>query len=198
MKIIGLTGGIGSGKSTIAVQFEKLGVPLFIADEESKKILNTHVEAVKEVKQLLGEDSYHISESGEQMANRAFIGSRVFTDTKLLKELNDILHPKVRERFEQWRSQQDAAYIIYEAAILFETGGDQMCDYTILVTAPKADRVTRVMKRDGVTEEEVLRRMKSQWTEIKRLEKSDFIIVNKDLQQISFFTNRIHEFMLNI
>jgi len=196
MNIVGLTGGIGSGKSTVAAHFKKLGVPVYIADEESKKILNTDPAAVKEVKQLLGEESYIRLPNGTLVANRSFIGSKVFKDPKLLEELNQILHPKVRDDFEDWVSQQNAVYVIYEAAILFETGGDQICDYTILVSAPEADRIERVMKRDRANREEVKQRLKNQWSESRRLEKADFIIVNKDLHKTPKFVFNIHEFML--
>ena len=197
MKIIGLTGGIGSGKSTVAAEFQKLGVPVYIADDESKIILNTDTEAIKRIQGLLGHESYSKSSDGTLQANRAWIGTQVFNNPDLLQQLNEILHPKVRQHFKEWVKAQSANYIIYEAAILYETGGDSRCDYTILVTAPEQDRISRVMKRDGVSEAAVRDRMKNQWAESKHIFKADFIIVNEDLHEIPDYVNNIHYFMLN-
>ncbi|BAO55888.1 dephospho-CoA kinase [Nonlabens marinus] len=196
MKIVGLTGGIGSGKSTVAAEFKKLGIPVYIADEESKIILNSDPGAIQEVKSLLGEESYKLLEDGSTVANRAWIGEQVFNNSQLLEELNAILHPKVRQHFEQWQASKDAIYCIYEAAILFETGGDSRCDFTILVTAPEQERIRRVMKRDQVSEATVKARMKNQWAESKRIKKADFLIVNEDLHKIPCYVNNVHVFML--
>ncbi|WP_194852103.1 dephospho-CoA kinase [Nonlabens antarcticus] len=196
MKVVGLTGGIGSGKSTIAREFQKLGVPIYIADEESKKILNTHSLAIDEIKQLLGSASY-TNENGTERADKEFIALKVFGNPDLLKGLNAILHPKVKLHFEGWMEQQKSKYVIYEAAILLETGGDKNCDVVLLVSAPENERITRVMERDKITEQEVRVRLKNQWSENERLEKSDFIILNDDLNEIPIKVNKFHEFMLN-
>jgi len=197
MKIVGLTGGIGSGKSTVARIFENLGAPIYIADIESKKILDSNPVAITEVKELLGEQSYQVSVEGSLKANRAYIASQVFQNKELLEQLNTILHPKVRAHFEEWKAMQSFHYVVYEAAILFESGGDAICDYVVLVTAPLKDRVARVMKRDQITEAEVRERLENQWSEQQRLEKSDFLIINDDLELIQEYVNYIHVFMLN-
>jgi dephospho-CoA kinase len=196
MKIVGLTGGIGSGKSTVARAFEKLGVSIYIADLESKKILDSDPIAIAEVKALLGEESYQKLADGSIKANRPFIASKVFQNKELLEQLNTILHPKVRAHFEEWVKQQSFQYVIYEAAILLESGGEAICDYVVLVTAPLKDRIARVMKRDQITEVEVRERLQNQWSEKRRLEKSDFLIINDDLESLSGYVSNIHEFML--
>jgi dephospho-CoA kinase len=176
-KIIGLTGGIGSGKTTIANYFEQMGIPLYIADDEAKKILNTPL-AVKEVTDAFGEG---ILTNG--FPDRAKIAALVFNSPDKLQVLNGIIHPKVSEHFKDWlEKQKDKKFVIKEAAILFESGSYKDCDKIILVTAPKEVRINRVMQRDGVTREKVLQRMSAQWEEDKKAGLSDYIINNIDLE----------------
>ena len=176
-KIIGLTGGIGSGKTTIANYFEQQGIPLYIADDEAKKILNTPL-AVKEVTDAFGEG---ILTSG--FPDRAKIAALVFNSPHKLQVLNNIIHPKVSEHFKDWlEKQKDKKFVIKEAAILFESGSYKDCDKIILVTAPKEVRINRVMQRDSVTREKVLERMSAQWEEDKKAGLSDYIINNIDLE----------------
>ncbi|AZQ44023.1 dephospho-CoA kinase [Nonlabens ponticola] len=195
MRIIGLTGGIGSGKTTVARMFEDLGVPLFIADDVSKTILATDLEARVEIKNLLGEQSFKTI-NDEVVPDKKYIASQVFTDQDKLQGLNRILHPRVRIAFEKWLHDQRSSFIIYEAAILFESGGDAICDEVILVTAPKLERISRVMKRDGSTKTDVSNRLQNQWNDIQRLEKSNYVIVNKDLQQTESFVKYTYDFLL--
>ncbi len=196
MKIVGLTGGIGSGKSTVARAFADIGIPVYIADDASKQILNSHPDAVERVIQLLGEEAYHHNADGSRVANRALIAQKVFTNKEQLTQLNNILHPLVHDHFKQWQAAQDAVYCIYEAAILFESGGYKNCDTTLLIYAPEDIRIKRVVIRDGVEESAVRQRLKNQWTDKQRLEKSDFVMINEDLQSIRLFVNNFHEFML--
>lgn len=196
MKVIGLTGGIGSGKTTIAKEFEKLNIPVFIADNVSKILLATDTDVIKAVTALLGDESYFIDENSKSLPNKKFIASKVFKDQNLLNSLNHILHPAVRSYFDNWIKKQNAPYIIYEAAILFESKGDKLCDQVILVTASKEERFRRVMSRDSVTREQVELRMNKQWSDFQRLELSDFVIINEDLQKISAFVRSIHEVLL--
>ena len=196
MKIIGLTGGIGSGKTTVAYEFEKLNIPIFIADNVSKKLLATDESVINAVTSLLGEDSFFTDDGGEVVPNKKFIASKVFNDQELLNSLNKILHPVVREYFNQWVKDQNAPYVIYEAAILFETKGNEICDHIILVTASLKERYRRVMSRDKVTEEEVKLRMSKQWSDSQRIILSDFVIINEDLQKLSSFVRSIHEVLL--
>jgi len=197
MKVIGLTGGIGSGKSTVAVHFNKLGVPVYIADDASKKVLNSDPEAIKQVALLLGDEAYVKDDNDNIQANRKFIASQVFQNKELLEKLNKILHPLVRVHFKNWLSETQATYVIYEAAILFESGGDKYCDKTILVWSSEKDRIERVMHRDNVNEAEVTQRLKNQWSDIQRLEKANYVIVNNDLHKIPDFVKTFNQFMLN-
>ena len=148
MRVVGLTGGMGSGKSTFAREFEKIGVPIFIADQESKKILDQDPVAIEQVSQLLGESSYTVNEKGFKTADKSHIADRVFKNQELLEKLNAILHPLVRKAFKEWVSRQTSNYVIYEAAILFESGSHQLCDETILIWSSKEERIQRVMARD--------------------------------------------------
>lgn len=196
MKIIGITGGIGSGKTTIVKEFMKLNVPVYIADERSKFLLSNDEEVKREVKAILGDKAYQLNSDREE-ADRAFIASKVFQDKELLNQLNDILHPAVHKDFEQFCSQHlESSYVLYEAAILFETGGHKKCDATILVTAAMEERIKRVMQRDQVTREDVESRMNHQWPEKRKLEMADFVIINDDINELSLFVNKIHFFML--
>jgi dephospho-CoA kinase len=176
-KIIGLTGGIGSGKTTIANFFKSQGVPLYIADDEAKAILYTK-EAVEEVLEAFGD-----SVMTDGIPDRAKLAAVVFNEPAKLQMLNGIIHPKVKEHFKDWLSlHDDAKFIIREAAILFESGAYKVCDKIILVTAPKEVRIERVMQRDNTTREKVMKRINAQWDDEKKAALSDFIITNTDLE----------------
>lgn len=191
MKVVGLTGGIGSGKSTVAGFLRDLGVPVYIADEEAKKIMETSSEVRQEIISLLGEEAYQ-----ESKPNRSWIASSVFQEKSLLNALNKIIHPKVKEDFETWLQQQKTPYVVYEAAILFENGGETRCDYTILVTAPKKMRIQRLLKRDHATRKSIEARMNAQWSDERKLKLADFSIENKELLQTKKETHRLHKVLL--
>jgi len=176
-KFIGLTGGIGSGKTTIANFFKSQGVPLYIADDEAKAILFTPA-AIEEVKNAFGED---ILTDG--LPDKAKLASLVFSDPDKLKMLNEIIHPKVRMHFKEWMEKhKDEKFVIREAAILFESGSYKDCDKIILVTAPVEIRIKRVMDRDNTTREKVLERMNAQWNDEKKAALSDYIINNIEIE----------------
>ncbi len=198
MKIIGLTGGIGSGKSTVAKEFVELNVPCYIADDRSKKLLSNDSEVIKSVKELLGEEAYFIKDDVE-MANRVYIASQVFNDKLLLDGLNAILHPAVRVDFKKYCLDHfNAPYVIYEAAILFESGGHLNCDEVILVTVPLEERIKRVMLRDGTKREDVLARMNHQWNERSRLQLSNLVLINDNINDIVKKVKYFHEFIIKI
>jgi dephospho-CoA kinase len=177
-KLIGLTGGIGSGKSTIADFFKSEGIPVYIADDEAKAILFT-TGVIREVKNSFGN---HIMTNG--LPDRAKLASVVFSDPAKLKTLNGIIHPRVKEHFKVWMEQhKNADFIIREAAILFESGSYKDCDAIILVTAPKELRIKRVIERDNTTREKVLERMNAQWDDEKKAKLSDYIIHNEDMEK---------------
>lgn len=174
-KIIGLTGGIGSGKTTIANYFREAGVPVYIADDEAKKITQTP-EILDEIKKAFGDSIFDNS-----ILNREKLSQIVFSDPEKLKLLNSIIHPAVRKHFENWiLKHENAPFVIYEAAILFESGSYKNCDSIITVTAPIETRIKRVIQRDNTTRELVLKRINAQWNDEQRISKSDFVIENLD------------------
>lgn len=186
--IVGLTGGIGSGKSTVAGMFRDLDVPIFIADQEAKAIMDQDREVREAICSLLGKEAY--TDDGP---DRAYIASVVFKDRELLEKLNGIIHPAVHKRFEKWYRAQEAPYVIYEAAILFEQGGNDKCDKVILVTAPKEIRISRVTKRDRSSREQVLERMHNQWPDEKKIPLADIVIENIELEETLRIVKNIHQ-----
>jgi dephospho-CoA kinase len=176
-RIIGLTGGIGSGKTTIANYFESQGVPVYIADEEAKKLLY-QPDTVEEVRQAFGDEVIT-----DGLPDRKKLAGAVFTDPEKLKQLNAIIHPKVDAHFRQWVQEHSGyGFVIKEAAILFESGSYKHCDKVILVTAPMDLRLQRVIKRDAVTADEVKKRIVTQWDDEKKKELSDYVIENVDIE----------------
>ena len=176
-KIIGLTGGIGSGKTTIANYFAEMGVPLYIADDEAKKVMQSE-KIVKQIKLAFGDSLFE-----NDVLNRAKLAEIVFNDADKLATLNAIVHPAVKEDFELWLlKNKKYHYVIYEAAILFESGRYKDCDVVVTVIAPEEMRIERVIKRDKTTREQVLSRMKMQWDDEKRISLSNFVINNSNLK----------------
>lgn len=176
-KIIGLTGGIGSGKTSIANYFMKLGVPVYIADDAARKIMQSD-EIIEEIKKTFGTAIFE-----NDILNREKLAQIVFSDPDKLKLLNAIIHPAVKKHFHNWiLNHKNAPFIIYEAAILFESGSYKDCDKIITVTAPMESRIQRVIQRDNSSREQVLKRINAQWNDDQRIAKSDFVIVNDTLE----------------
>lgn len=173
MMKVGLTGGLGSGKTTVAKVFETLGIPVFYADDEAKSIANTS-EKVKQ--QLVDQFGTALYTGGE--LNRTMLAQLIFNDAEAIKKVNAIIHPAVAQSFENWVARQKSPYVLQEAAILFETGGHARFNKMIMVSAPEALRIERVMQRSGWTREEVLQRMSNQWGESQKLALADFVILN--------------------
>lgn len=172
-RIIGLTGGIGSGKTTIAKIFESLGIPVYISDLEAKRIMEEE-NVINQIKNEFGPTVLN----GNQL-DRGVLAKIVFEDHEKLKKLNNIVHPAVAEDFKNWVSHyQNRPFVIKETAILFEIGGQNYCDKTILVTAPIETRIRRVMERDQTSEDLVKKRMANQWLDEKKIPLADFIIHN--------------------
>lgn len=185
-KVIGLTGGIGSGKTTIANYIKSKGIPLYIADDEAKAILFTPA-AANEIREAFGNDVMT-----DNLPDRAKLAEVVFNDAAKLQKLNSIIHPKVLEHFKNWMEEhKDAPVIIKEAAILFESGRYKDCDKIILVTAPVELRINRVMERDNTTREKVLERINAQWDDEKKAALSDFIITNISIEDAKVQTDEI-------
>ena len=178
MIIVGLTGGIGSGKSTILNYFRDQGYPCFESDEVGKKLLQ--VDLKETVLNLFGEELY--DEKG--ILDRKALSKKVFSDSKLLETLNDIVHPAVNETFEKFKKKhRDFPIIVKEAAILIESGSYKSCDVIVLVKAPKNERIKRVVTRDSVNESEVIARINNQWEDKKKEKYADYVIENIDLEK---------------
>lgn len=174
MKRVGITGGIGSGKSLVCQIFEILGIPVYYADDRAKQLYFKQ-EIKEKIQSLLGSKAY----INNQQIDRKWIAQEVFSSQDKLQALNGILHPAVAEDYRNWEEDQDhAAYILKEAAIMIESGSHQSLDHLILVTAPEGMRIQRVMARDQVTEQEVRSRMEKQMTDKEKLPYSDFVIRN--------------------
>ena len=187
MIIVGLTGGIGSGKTTVAKQFMKLGVPVYIADEEAKKLMNRSKIIRRKLIQLFGDHVYLNNE-----LNKPFIADIIFNDKLFLKKMNAIIHPRVAKHFAKWVLKQKTQYVIKEVAILFENGGYKTCDYVITVTAPKKLKIERLLQRDNTTKANIEAIMKNQWSDEEKAERSHFIIENINLENTKKQVLNIH------
>jgi len=191
--IVGLTGGIGSGKSTVARFFMQLGVPVYFADLEAKKLMHTSLELKKRIIELFGDMAYK-----KEILNSSFIAEIVFKDQQKLQRLNDIVHPAVKEDFEHWVQLQKAPYVIQENPLIFEKQSLGDFDAVITVTAPKQSRIQRVIDRDGLTENQVLDRMSNQMDDQVKVKGADFVIHNEVLQDTLDQTTRIHQQLLSM
>ena len=191
MIIVGLTGGIGSGKTTVANMFVELGIPIYIADVEAKKLMNSSKVIKRELIQLFGTNAY-----SDGKINKAFLADKIFNDKDLLVEMNAVVHPKVKTHFKKWIKIQRSLYVIYEAAILFENGGYKECDYIITVTAPETVRIQRIIQRDNATKQSVRAIMNNQWNDAKKVRLSHFVIENKELSQTAKQVKNIHQKIL--
>lgn len=178
--IVGLTGGIGSGKTTVARLFETMGCSIYNSDEKAKELYyNDSVK--KQVINLLGNKAY----LNEYEINKEYISKKIFSNTQLLQQINKIIHPAVKEDFIQFQSKHSPeTLIIKETALLFETGIYKELDYSILVTAPVWLKIERVIKRNKVTKEDVEKRMLSQWSDERKTPLANFIIVNDNSQAL--------------
>ena len=175
MITIGLTGGIGSGKSVVASLLELYGMSVYIADEESKRLLTSSPLIRKRLTTLLGSSIY--DDSG---LNRRIMASLIFNNTKLLEQVNAVIHPEVASHFKAWVSRQTTNFVVLESAILFESGFNHLVDICMLVYAPHELRIKRVMTRDKITETEVLQRMQHQIPDEEKKNLSDYVICNDD------------------
>ncbi|MBF4471282.1 dephospho-CoA kinase [Flavobacterium sp. HJJ] len=190
VKIIGLTGGIGSGKTTVANEFASHGIPVYITDQEAKKIMQSDT-VLNQVRAEFGDAVF---ENGLLIRER--LSEIVFNDSDRLAKLNSIVHPAVRQHFKQWTLEhQNEPFIIYESAILFESGSYKECDFIINVVAPLEIRIKRVIARDKTTREKVLERIKNQWNDEEKSSKSDFIIENTSIEALKLEIVKILKFL---
>ena len=192
---IGITGNIGSGKTTVSKIFEVLDIPVFYADDEAKKVMVNDVILIAELKQVFGEQSYF--EDGS--LNRKHIAGIVFNNETELNKLNAIVHPAVFRAFDNWAPQfKNAPYVLKEAAVLFESSSYKMCDKSIMVTAPLELRIARVMLRDGLSRDEILNREARQFSEETKLQLTDYVIKNDNTELVIPQVLALHEQFLEM
>jgi len=191
---VGLTGGIGSGKTTIARIFETLGIPVFLADQEAKKLMESSGEIIQSIKSDFGDAAFQ-----DGKLNRKFLAGIVFSDPLRLGKLNQLIHPAVHRHFEEWTLKfRDAPYVVEEAALLFESGAFKYFDYMVLVTAAINKRIERVMARDDVPEKDVLVRINSQMPDEEKIAMADFLIFNDDQNMLLNQVLAFHEKMISL
>lgn len=174
MIVVGLTGGIGSGKTKVLHEFIKKSVPVYMADIEAKKLMQNLPELKEKIIRTFGESSFK-----DDKLNTAYLAEIVFKNPIALAKLNALVHPAVFADFQDFKnSLKNEKMVIFENAILYESGGERFCDYVICVTAPQSERVKRVIQRDQITAEQIQERMNNQWPEEKKLALADFVIEN--------------------
>ncbi len=176
---VAVTGGIGSGKSTLTQMFGELGAPVYNSDLEAKALMSSDHELKAAIIDCFGSDSYVAGE-----LNRPYLAQRVFSDPQRLSQLNSLVHPRVKLDFEEWCSRQDAPYVILECAILFEAKFDSCVDHSICVLSPMPMRIKRVMSRDGLTKEQVEARMANQLSDDEIHTLADLSVVNFDIEDL--------------
>ena len=191
MMIVGLTGGMGSGKTTVGKFFIELGIPVYNSDVSAKELMKSSKKVKKSIIKLLGKDAY----KGKKL-NKRYIAESVFNNRVLLKKLNAIVHPAVRKDFLKWIKKQDAPYVIQETALIFENDSERLYDKIVLVTAPLNLRLNRVMDRDGSTENEVSARLKNQLVDAEKIPLSDFVIENVELLKTKAIVEDVHSALL--
>ena len=188
MKKIGLTGGIGSGKTYVSKVFESLGIPVFNADIEAKKLMSSSSELIQSIKYEFGNDIFD-----DNILNTKKLASIVFSDTEKLRQLNSLVHPIVKQQFFEWQSKKKSSYVLKEAAILFESDSHKDLDAIICVTAPINLRIDRVKLRDGYSYCEIKDRIVNQISQEKKESLSDFIIVNDGVKSLLPQILKIHQ-----
>ena len=185
---IGLTGGIGSGKSTVALIFQVLGIPVFDADKEAKFLMENDESLVQSIKGIFGQESYN----GKSL-NRTYIANIVFNDPYKLSLLNAAVHPATIHSAKEWMKAQNTPYVVKEAALMFEAGSADNLDYVIGVTAPQPLRIQRVIERDKVTREQVISRMDRQLDDSIKMKLCDFVLINDEQQLLIPQVVKVHK-----
>lgn len=193
---VGITGGIGAGKTTVCQIFEALGVPVYYADERARHILMKNHELHSELRNHFGEEIF----DGEGIPDRKKIAAIVFNDKEKLQTLNSLIHPRVGKDWKDWLSSRDYAfsYVLKEAALLFESGSFKQLDKIICVAAPDNLRISRVVSRDGVSEEDVKLRMKNQLSQELKISLSQFLILNDEKESLIPQVIRVHRKILKL
>jgi dephospho-CoA kinase len=190
---LGVTGGIGSGKTSVCRVFNVLGIPVFSADAEARVIMETDQRVISAIKSIAGQNIYR-----NGILNREELATLMFNNQEILKKVNHAVHPVVLKQFGKWEKLQVAPYLIMEAAILFESGAANLVDMILTVVAPFEERIDRVVKRNTLTREQVLERIKNQMDDEKKIRKSHYVIDNSDNMMIIPAILKIHEEIINI
>jgi len=188
---LGVTGGIGSGKTSVCRVFNTLGIPVFSADPEARRIMECDPEIIRGINSIAERDLYP-----EGILDRMYLAKLIFTDPEKLKKVNALVHPSVFESFSSWASDKSAPYVIMEAAILFESGGHKLVDKVLSVIAPEEERINRVMQRNNLSREQVVERMRNQISDEKRIELSDYLIYNSENDMVIPSVLKIHSDIL--
>jgi dephospho-CoA kinase len=188
---LGVTGGIGSGKTSVCKVFSVLGIPVFFADPEANQVMNSDENIIGEINKLAGDDLYT-----EGTLDRRKLASLIFNDKDLLKKVNSLVHPVVFENFKHWTALQNTPYVIMEAAILFESGASELVDRVATVIAPVEERISRVTQRNTLSREQVIGRINNQISDSERIKRSDYVINNSENEMIIPAILKIHEDIL--
>lgn len=184
---VGLTGGIGSGKSTVCAMLRERGVAVYSSDERAKELMNSDSTIKERIIARFGAESFE-----DGVLNRAYLAQRVFASEEELAALNAIVHPRVMEDFEAWAESAEGEYVLLESAILFESGFDSKVDMVVAIMAPEDLRIERAMQRDGVTKEQVVERMRRQLSDEERCSRSKYAIVNIELEELEEDVEQLH------
>ena len=189
---LGITGGIGSGKTSVCRVFSVLGIPVFSADPEAKRLMNSHPDIIKGINRIAGKNMYT-----EGVLNSSELASIIFNDEESLMKVNRLVHPLVFKYFLQWAENHDAPYVIMEAAILFESGASSLVDRIAVVVAPVEERIARVTLRNKLTREQVMDRIKNQMDDETKIKMADYVINNSEDEMIIPAVFSIHDDILN-
>jgi dephospho-CoA kinase len=192
MKIIGITGGMGSGKSTVCKIFEVLGIPVFYADAEAKKLMNEDAELKQQIINLLGNEAYQ-----NGLLNRAFVAQKVFGNNVLLKQLNQLVHPASIQKSLTWATAQKSPYVVKEAALMFETDSFHHVNAVVGVYAPETVRMHRITQRDGLSYAQIKQRMLQQINEEIKMKLCDHVINNNGQESLILQVTKLHQMFTN-
>jgi dephospho-CoA kinase len=190
---LGVTGGIGSGKTTVCRVFRVIGIPVFSADDEARLIQDTDNEVIQKINELAGRDLYT---SG--MLDRPGLARIIFNNRDILEKVNTLIHPRVFENYRKWESEQDAPYTVMEAAILFESGAYRLVDKILTIVTPMEERIERLVKGNKMTREQVLERINNQIDDESRIRQSDYLVFNSENDMIIPAILGVHNEMLNL
>jgi dephospho-CoA kinase len=189
---LGVTGGIGSGKSTVCKVFNTLGISVYSSDPEAQKIMNSDSEIIKKINSIAGRNLYSTG-----VLDRQELAALIFNNKSLLEKVNSVVHPAVAAHFKQWTMEQASPYIIMESAILFESGASRHVDRIATVVAPEEERISRVIERNRLTREQVIERIRNQMNDEERIKLSDYVISNSENDMIIPSVLKIHEDILS-